>query len=88
MTPPVIPLRAALKASVDRPDEVELYGRLQDIATVLSASAESIRQCALRGETPSLETLISVITAIHIADAAALAYAASQGIHINADPDL
>ena len=53
MTTP-IPLRAALKASVDRPDEVELYGRLQDIANVLSASAETIRQNALRGEAPSL----------------------------------
>ena len=45
-------LRAALRASVDHPDEIELYGRLQDTATVLSASAEAIRQSALRGKTP------------------------------------
>ena len=80
-------LRRQLRASVDHPDEIELFGRLQDIATVLSASAETIRQCALRGETPSLNTLIGIITAIHTADAAALQYAQSRGIYIKSAAD-
>lgn len=82
------PLRAALRASVDHPDEIELYGRLQDIATVLSAHAEPIRLNALRGEQPSLDTLIGIITAIHVADAAALQYASSRGIYIKSAADL
>jgi hypothetical protein len=86
--PPPIPLRTALKASVDHPDEVELYGRLQDIATVLSASAETIRQSALRGEVPSLDCLIGVISAIHVADAAVLAYASGRGIYIKSAAEL
>jgi hypothetical protein len=87
MTPP-IPLRTALKASVDQPDEIELYGRLADIATVLSASAETIRQSALRGEVPSLDTLIGVISAIHVADAAVLQYASGRGIYIKSAAEL
>ena len=86
MSPPT-PLRAALEASVHHPDEIELFGRLQDIATVLSASAETIRLGALRGEPPSLETLIGIVTAIHVADAAALAYANSRGIFIKSAAD-
>ena len=85
--PPPIPLRAALKASVNHPDEIELYGRLQDIATVLGAHAEAIRLGALRGEPPSLETLIGIVTAIHVADAAALAYANGRGIYIKSAAD-
>ena len=84
----IIPLRTALKASVDHPDEVELFGRLSDAATVIRARAEDIRQSALRGEPPSLETLISLITAIHVADAAALAYAASHGINVKSAAEL
>lgn len=85
--PPPVPLRTALRASVEHPDEIELFGRLQDIATVLSTHAEAIRLGALRGEPPSLETLIGIITAIHVADAAALAYAANRGIYIKSAAD-
>jgi hypothetical protein len=84
----IIPLRTALKASVDHPDEVELFGRLSDAATVLSTLAEDIRMSTIRGEPPSLETIISVITAIHVADAAALQYASSRGIHIKSAAEL
>jgi hypothetical protein len=84
----ITPLRTALKASVNHPDEVNLYGRLSDAATVLGTLAEDIRLSAIRGEAPSLETLISVITAIHVADAAALQYASSRGIHIKSAAEL
>jgi hypothetical protein len=84
----VIPLRTALKASVDHPDEVELFGRLSDAATVLAGLAEDIRLSALRGETPSLETVISVVAASHLADRAAIDYAAARGIHIKSAAEL
>jgi hypothetical protein len=86
MTTPT-PLRAALNASVNHPDEIELFGRLQDIATVLGAHAETIRQSALRGEIPSLDTLISLISTIHIADAAVLAYASGRGVYVKSTAD-
>lgn len=86
MTPP-IPLRAALRASVDHPDEVDFYARLSDAGNVLCALAEDIRLSALRGRTPSLETMISVAAAIHVADAAVLAYANSRGIYIKSAAD-
>ena len=80
-------LRQQLRASVDLPDEIALFGRLSDAANVLASLAEDIRLSALRGETPSAFTMISLAAAIHIADQAALDYAAAHGIYIKSAAD-
>lgn len=71
-------LRRQLKASVDRPDEVQLYGCIRDTATALDTIAERIRNCSLRGQTPSLKMLADAVTILRLADQAALAFIASH----------
>jgi hypothetical protein len=87
MTNP-IPLRVALKASVDHPDEIELYARLRDSAITLAEYAEDARLLAIRGEKPSIEALMRILTATHLADQAALAYAAARGVNIKSAAEL
>ena len=74
MTTP-IPLRDALKASLDHPDEIELAGMLMDHATALRACGERIRQSTLRGDSQHERDQRTFI----LADALAIARDAEQG---------
>ena len=86
MTTP-IPLRDALKASVNHPDEIELAGMLMDHATALRACGERIRQSALRGDSQHERDqrtfiLADALAIARDAEQAVRAYTAGQGYRI------
>lgn len=82
----VIPLNVALRQSVRRADEVDLAGELMNCAGELHGCGESIRQCAILDDQPSIFMLADALAILHAAERAVCVYAVARGLKLAMTP--